>query len=408
MIGVAVLGSTGSIGASTLDVVARHPDRFRLVAIGARRSAAKLAEQIGRYRPAYAALADEAAAAELPELLGNSAPQTRILVGEGALTEIAAMPEVHSVMAAIVGAAGLPSTLAAARAGKRLLLANKESLVMAGPLLMEAVRAGGAVLLPIDSEHNAIFQCMPHDLQVGTAPKGVRRVLLTASGGPFRDWTREAIATATPEQACAHPNWVMGRKISVDSATLMNKGLELIEACLLFGLPPQQVEVVLHPQSIVHSAVEYQDGSVLAQLGSPDMRTPIAHALAWPDRISSGVEFLDLIRTARLDFRAPDPEKFRCLALAQAAARAGGLAPAVLNAANEVAVQAFLDRQLNFLDIAAVIESVVVRSGEGVVGSLEDVLAADSESRQRAHERIFGGRAAKDAIRSESARGAHA
>ena len=410
MIGVAVLGSTGSIGESTLDVVARHPDRFRLVAIGARRSAAKLAAQIARYRPAYAALVDETAAAELRGLLGNSAPQTRILVGEGALTEIAAMPEVHSVMAAIVGAAGLPSTLAAARAGKRLLLANKESLVMAGPLLMDAVRAGGAVLLPIDSEHNAIFQCMPHNLQVGTAPKGVRRVLLTASGGPFRDWTREAIAAATPEQACAHPNWVMGRKISVDSATLMNKGLELIEACLLFGLPPQQVEVVVHPQSIVHSAVEYLDGSVLAQLGSPDMRTPIAHALAWPDRIPSGVEFLDLVRTARLDFRAPDPDKFRCLALAQAAARTGGLAPAVLNAANEVAVQAFLDRQLNFLDIAAVIESVVVRSGDGVVGSLEDVLAADSESRQRAHERIFGGRdgATKDATRSESARGAHA
>jgi 1-deoxy-D-xylulose-5-phosphate reductoisomerase len=408
VIGVAVLGSTGSIGASTLDVVARHPDRFRLVAIGARRSATKLAAQIARYRPAYAALADEAAAAELRGLLGNSAPQTRILAGEGALTEIAAMSEVHSVMAAIVGAAGLPSTLAAARAGKRLLLANKESLVMAGPLLMEAVRAGGAVLLPIDSEHNAIFQCMPYNLQVGTAPKGVRRVLLTASGGPFRDWTREAIAAATPEQACAHPNWVMGRKISVDSATLMNKGLELIEACLLFGLPPQQVEVVVHPQSIVHSAVEYLDGSVLAQLGSPDMRTPIAHALAWPDRIPSGVEFLDLVRTARLDFRAPDPEKFRCLALAQAAARAGGLAPAVLNAANEVAVQAFLDRQLNFLEIAAVIESVVVRSGAGVVGSLEDVLAADSESRQRAHERIFGAHVAKDAIRSESSRGAHA
>lgn len=408
MIGVAVLGSTGSIGESTLDVVARHPDRFRLVAIGARRSAAKLAAQIARYRPAYAALADETAAAELRGLLGNSAPQTRILVGEDALTGIAAMPEVHSVMAAIVGAAGLPSTLAAARAGKRLLLANKESLVMAGPLLMDAVRAGGAVLLPIDSEHNAIFQCMPHNLQVGTAPKGVRRVLLTASGGPFRDWTREAIAAATPEQACAHPNWVMGRKISVDSATLMNKGLELIEACLLFGLPPQQVEVVVHPQSIVHSAVEYQDGSVLAQLGSPDMRTPIAHALAWPDRISSGVDFLDLIRTARLDFRAPDPDKFRCLALAQAAARAGGLAPAVLNAANEVAVQAFLDRQLNFLDIATVIESVVVQSGDGVVGSLEDVLAADSESRQRAHERIFGARATRDAITSESARGAHA
>jgi 1-deoxy-D-xylulose-5-phosphate reductoisomerase len=235
----------------------------------------------------------------------------------------------------------------------------------------------------------------------------VRRVLLTASGGPFRDWTHEAIAAATPEQAVAHPNWVMGRKISVDSATLMNKGLELIEACLLFGVPPQQVEVVVHPQSIVHSAVEYLDGSVLAQLGSPDMRTPIAHALAWPDRIASGVEFLDLIRTARLDFRAPDPEKFRCLALAQAAAHAGGLTPAVLNAANEVAVEAFLDRRLNFLEIAAVIEGVVAQSSGGVIGSLEDVLAADRESRQRASERIFGSHAA-EVRKSGTARGAHA
>ena len=397
MIGVAILGSTGSIGESTLDVVARHPDRYRLVAIGANRNVKKLAEQIARYRPAYAALADEAAAGELRQLLSHStngaaSPHTRLLAGAEALTEIAALSEVDAVMAAIVGGAGLRSTLAAARAGKRLLLANKESLVMAGPLLMEAVRAGGATLLPIDSEHNAIFQCMPHNMRVGTAPPGVRRVLLTASGGPFRDWTREAIATATPEQAVAHPNWVMGRKISVDSATLMNKGLELIEACLLFGLPPQQVDVVVHPQSIVHSAVEYLDGSVLAQLGSPDMRTPIAHALAWPDRIASGVEFLDLVRTARLDFRAPDPDKFRCLALAQAAARAGGLTPAVLNAANEVAVQAFLDRQLNFLEIATVIEAVVARSGGGGVGSLEDVLAADAESRQRARERIYGSR----------------
>jgi len=397
VIGVAILGSTGSIGESTLDVVARHPDRFRLVAIGANRNVTKLADQIARYRPAYAALADETAAGELRQLLSHSTngaatPHTRLLAGAEALTEIAALSEVDAVMAAIVGGAGLRSTLAAARAGKRLLLANKESLVMAGPLLMDAVRAGGATLLPIDSEHNAIFQCMPPNMRVGTASPGVRRVLLTASGGPFRDWTREAIATATPEQAVAHPNWVMGRKISVDSATLMNKGLELIEACLLFGLPPQQVDVVVHPQSIVHSAVEYLDGSVLAQLGSPDMRTPIAHALAWPDRIASGVEFLDLVRTARLDFRAPDPDKFRCLALAQAAARAGGLTPAVLNAANEVAVQAFLDRQLNFLDIATVIETVVARSGGGGVGSLEDVLAADAESRQRARERIYGSR----------------
>jgi 1-deoxy-D-xylulose-5-phosphate reductoisomerase len=408
LIGVAVLGSTGSIGESTLDVVARHPDRFRLVAIGANRNVTKLADQITRFRPDYAALADESAAGELRSQLAQrgAAPPTRILAGAQALTEIAALREVTAVMAAIVGAAGLRSTLAAARAGKRLLLANKESLVMAGPLLMEAVRAGGATLLPIDSEHNAIFQCMPHNLRVGEAPAGVRRVLLTASGGPFRDWTREAIATATPEQACAHPNWVMGRKISVDSATLMNKGLELIEACLLFGLPPQQVEVVVHPQSIVHSAVEYEDGSVLAQLGSPDMRTPIAHALAWPERIASGVQFLDLIRTARLDFRAPDPEKFRCLALAQAAARAGGLAPAIINAANEVAVQAFLDRQLNFLEIATVIETVVARNGGGVVSSLEDVLAADADSRQRARERIQGSRVTTP--KSEAARGARA
>ncbi len=408
MIGVAILGSTGSIGESTLDVVARHPDRFRLVAIGANRNVAKLAEQIARHRPDYAALADETAAAELRSLLaqrGASGP-TRILAGPQSLTEIAALTEVDAVMAAIVGAAGLRSTLAAARAGKRLLLANKESLVMAGPLLMDAVRSGGATLLPIDSEHNAIFQCMPNNMRVGEASPGVRRVLLTASGGPFRDWTHEAIATATPEQACAHPNWVMGRKISVDSATLMNKGLELIEACLLFGLPPQQVEVVVHPQSIVHSAVEYEDGSVLAQLGSPDMRTPIAHALAWPERIASGVSFLDLIRTARLDFRAPDPEKFRCLALAQAAARAGGLAPAILNAANEVAVQAFLDRQLNFLEIATVIEAVVARSGGGVIGSLEDVLAADAESRQRARERVLSSRA--PLAKGEVARGARA
>jgi 1-deoxy-D-xylulose-5-phosphate reductoisomerase len=405
VIGVAVLGSTGSIGESTLDVVARHPDRFRLVAIGANRNVAKLTEQVARYRPDYAALADETAARELRERLPASTP-TRVLAGQDALTEIASMSAVDAVMAAIVGGAGLRSTLAAARAGKRLLLANKESLVMAGPLLMDAVRAGGATLLPIDSEHNAIFQCMPHDMRVGEAPRGVRRVLLTASGGPFRDWEHQAIATATPEQACAHPNWVMGRKISVDSATLMNKGLELIEACLLFGLPPQQVEVVVHPQSIVHSAVEYLDGSVLAQLGSPDMRTPIAHALAWPERITSGVELLDLIRTARLDFRAPDTDKFRCLALAQAAARAGGLMPAVLNAANEIAVQAFLDRQLNFLEIATVIETVVARSSGGVVGSLEDVLAADAESRQRARERVLGSRVTT--LKSEAARGARA
>jgi 1-deoxy-D-xylulose-5-phosphate reductoisomerase len=403
--GVVVLGSTGTVGERTLDVLARNPGRFQLVALAANRNAARLAQQIRQWRPAYAALADPNAARELTQLLGSSATGTRVLVGETALCELASLPEADSVMAAIVGAAGLRSTLAAARAGKRLLLANKESLVMAGPLLMEAVRAGGAQLLPIDSEHNAIFQCLPAQSRAGQTPPGVRRVLLTASGGPFRDWTRAALQAVTPEAACAHPNWVMGRKISVDSATLMNKGLELIEACFLFGLTPAQVEILVHPQSIVHSLVEYLDGSLLAQLGSPDMRTPIAHALGWPERIPSGVEFLDLIRTGRLEFQAPDPERFPCLALAQAAARAGGLQPVVLNAANEVAVQAFLERRLNFLEIPAVIEAVTSQSvGGGAIGTLDDVLAADSEARRLANERLTGLRGA----RSEAARGAHA
>jgi 1-deoxy-D-xylulose-5-phosphate reductoisomerase len=391
MTGVVVLGSTGSIGESTLDVLARHPDRFRLVALGANRSVGKLADQIRRYRPAYAAMADEGAARELVSELGPAARGTRIMAGVGALTEIATLPEAECVMAAIVGAAGLRSTLAAARAGKRLLLANKESLVMSGPLLMDAVRASGATLLPIDSEHNAIFQCLPTGSRTGETPRGVRRILLTASGGPFRDWEAAAIAAATPEAACAHPNWVMGRKISVDSATLMNKGLELIEACFLFALTPDRVDILVHPQSIVHSLVEYLDGSLLAQLGSPDMRTPIAYALAWPERMASGVEFLDLVKTSRLDFRAPDLQKFRCLALAQSAARAGGLTPAVLNAANEVAVHAFLERRLNFPGIASVIEEVITRCTAGAIGGLDDVLAADAEARRLASERIDGG-----------------
>jgi 1-deoxy-D-xylulose-5-phosphate reductoisomerase len=303
-----------------------------------------------------------------------------------------------------VGAAGLSSTLAAARAGKRLLLANKESLVMSGTLLMDAVRESGATLLPIDSEHNAIFQCLPAGSRTGATPKGVRRILLTASGGPFRDWPADAIAAATPEAACAHPNWVMGRKISVDSATLMNKGLELIEACFLFALSPDRVEIVVHPQSIIHSLVEYLDGSLLAQLGSPDMRTPIACALSWPERMASGVEFLDLVKTSRLDFRAPDPQKFRCLALAQSAARAGGLTPVALNAANEVAVHAFLERRLNFPGIAAVIEEVVTRCPAGAIGGLDDVLAADAEARRLASERIDGGLRAAGGRSLEGAR----
>jgi 1-deoxy-D-xylulose-5-phosphate reductoisomerase len=309
-----------------------------------------------------------------------------VLAGEEALAQIAAHADVDYVMAAIVGAAGLSSGLAAARAGKRLLIANKESLVMAGPLLMQAVRASGAVLLPIDSEHNAIFQCLPHGARPGEAPQGVRRILLTASGGPFLDWDSAQIARATPEQACKHPNWVMGRKISVDSATLMNKGLEFIEACMLFGVAPDQIEVVVHRQSIIHSMVEYLDGSVLAQLGSPDMRTPIAHALAWPERLPSGVQFLDLLKVGSLDFQAPDPERFPCLRLAQSAARAGGLAPAALNAANEVAVEAFLGGRLNFGDIPAVIDAVMQKAAAGTIRSLDDVLAADGEARVRARE----------------------
>jgi 1-deoxy-D-xylulose-5-phosphate reductoisomerase len=298
--------------------------------------------------------------------------------------EIASLPEVATVMAAIVGAAGLPSTLAAARAGKRLLLANKESLVMAGPLLMRLVRASGATLLPIDSEHNAVFQCLPRDSRCGDVPSGVKRILLTASGGPFLDTPRARLDYVTPAEACRHPNWVMGRKISVDSATLMNKGLEFIEACLLFGLPPAQVEVLIHRESIVHSLVEYVDGSVLAQLGAPDMRTPIAHALAWPERVASGVQSLDLIRVGNLRFEAPDLQRFPALALAQDAARAGGSRPASLNAANEVAVAAFLEGGLNFARIPAVIESVMATTSVGEVRDLEDVMAADAEARERA------------------------
>lgn len=384
LVGVAILGSTGSVGEATLDVIARHPDRFRVVALGAHRNVEKLADQCRRFSVPYAALADSAASARLEgELRARKAP-TRVIGGADPLAEIASLPEVHSVMAAIVGAAGLHSTFAAARAGKRLLLANKESLVMAGPLLMQTVRAAGATLLPIDSEHNAVFQCLPPNARSGEAPPGVKRILLTASGGPFLDTDRARLERVTPDEACAHPNWVMGRKISVDSATLMNKGLEFIEACLLFGVTPQQVEVLIHRESIVHSLVEYVDGSVLAQLGAPDMRTPIAHALAWPERVASGVQSLDLVKVGTLRFEAPDLQRFPALALAQEAARAGGLRPASLNAANEVAVSAFLEGGLNFARIPAVIESVMANTAGGEIRDLDDVLAADAEARTRA------------------------
>jgi len=395
MKGVAVLGATGSVGESTLDVLARHPDRFEIVALAAHSDAARLAGQCLRYRPALAALADPGAARELRVRLRAERCPTEVLEGPEALEALARDPRTEIVMAAISGAAGLGSTLAAASSGKRLLLANKESAVMAGPLLMAALRAGGGMLIPIDSEHNAIFQCLPAGARPGEAPRGVRRVLLTASGGPFLHWDSAAIALATPEQACAHPRWKMGRKISVDSATLMNKGLECIEAAVLFGLHPDQISVVVHPQSLLHSLVEYEDGSLLAQLGSPDMRTPIAQALGWPERIGSGVEFLDLIQAARLDFQAPDPERFPCLRLAAEAARRGGLAPLWLNAADEVAVAAFLDKRLNFGDIPAVIDTVMNSFKGGDMADLPTVLAADAEARACARQLIGGPAAAR-------------
>ena len=382
--GVAILGSTGSVGEHTLDVIARHPDRFRVVALGANRNVEKLVDQCLRFSVPYAALGDTTATSRLESALRARKAPTKVIGGADALVTIAALPEVDSVMAAIVGAAGLPSTLAAARAGKRLLLANKESLVMAGPLLMQIVRDAGATLLPIDSEHNAVFQCLPHGTVVGVEPPGIKRILLTASGGPFLDVDGARLERVTPDEACAHPNWVMGRKISVDSATLMNKGLEFIEACLLFGVKPAQVEVLIHRESIVHSLVEYVDGSLLAQLGAPDMRTPIAHALAWPERVTSGVQSLDLVKVGQLRFEAPDLRRFPALALAQEAARAGGFRSASLNAANEVAVSAFLDGGLNFARIPAVIESVMATTSGGEIRDLDDVLAADAEARVRA------------------------
>jgi 1-deoxy-D-xylulose-5-phosphate reductoisomerase len=377
---LAIFGSTGSIGASTLDVVRRHPDRFRIVALTAQRNHARLLEQCREHRPPFAVLDDARSAGALEASLRAEGIDTQVALGPAALEDLARSAEVDTVMAAIVGAAGLGSTLAAAQAGKRVLLANKESLVVAGPLLLDAARSSGARLIPIDSEHNAIFQCLPH-FATGELAPGVRRILLTASGGPFLRATRGEMAAASPDQACAHPRWQMGRKISVDSATLMNKGLELIEACRLFGTEPRQIEVVVHPQSIVHSLVEYVDGSVLAQLGNPDMRTPIAHALGWPERIPSGVESLDLVATARLDFEAPDLARFPALRLARSAAEAGGTVPAALNAANEVAVAAFLTGRLGFLGIAETIERVLERQPGGSVNSLADVLAADSAAR---------------------------
>jgi 1-deoxy-D-xylulose-5-phosphate reductoisomerase len=389
--GLAILGSTGSIGRSTLEVVALHPERFRVAVLGARRSWQSIVEQAKRFKPDLVVLVDPAAAAQARAALRDCGSAARVECGADALAQAVAGDNVQVVMAAIVGAAGLQSTLAAVHAAKRVLLANKEALVMAGPLLMDEVRRAGAEIIPIDSEHNAIFQCMPGGYLPGDTARGVLRVILTASGGPFRCADPSSLEHVTPDEACAHPKWKMGRKISVDSATLMNKGLEVIEATLLFGLPESRVDVLVHPQSVVHSLVEYADGSMLAQLGAPDMRTPIAQALAWPERFASGVQSLNLAEIGQLGFEPPDHQRFPSLKLARAAARAGGTAPAVLNAANEVAVQAFLDRRLNFTAIAAVIDKVLQRLDSSPVKALGDVLDADAAARRLAESLIEPG-----------------
>jgi 1-deoxy-D-xylulose-5-phosphate reductoisomerase len=383
---VTVLGATGSIGTSTLDVIARHPERYRVHALTAHRSREALRDLCLAHCPDVAVLADSRDAAWLRGQLADAGLATEVRAGGEALVEVAESDSVDVVMAAIVGAAGLLPTLAAVRAGKRVLLANKEALVMSGALFMDAVRRYGATLLPIDSEHNAIYQCLPPGHRGGLMRHGVTQLLLTASGGPFRGWTPGDLATVTPEQACAHPNWSMGRKISVDSATLMNKGLELIEACWLFDARPAQVQVVVHPQSVIHSMAAYSDGSVIAQLGNPDMRTPIAFGLAWPERIEAGVEALDLFAVARLDFEAPDESAFPCLRLAREAMAAGGTAPAVLNAANEVAVEAFLDGRLGFTGIGELVARIRDALPVEAATDLETVLEADRRARQAARQ----------------------
>lgn len=383
---VTLLGATGSVGTSTLDVIERHPDRYHLHALTAHTSVEKMLAQCLKHRPEHAVMGTEDAAHQLGTALEAQGVSTRVSWGEQALCDVAAQAEV--VVAGIVGAAGLMPTLAAVRAGRRILLANKEALVMSGALFMREVARSGAVLLPLDSEHNAIFQCLPREHRGGLERHGITRLLLTASGGPFRDRDRATLAQVTPEQACAHPNWSMGRKISVDSATLMNKGLELIEACWLFDATPDQIEVVVHPQSVIHSMAAYSDGSVLAQLGNPDMRTPIAHALAWPERIDAGVAPLDLFTVARLDFQAPDLESFPCLRLAREAMTAGGTAPAVLNAANEVAVDAFLAGTLGFTDIPTVVETVMSRIETQGADELDVILSHDRLARLEAQDVI--------------------
>ena len=381
---VTILGATGSIGRQTLDVLARNPERYRVLGLTAGHRWRELAEHCLTWRPRFAALADEQAAEALRNHLREAGSHTQVLAGHAGVAEVAALQEADTVVAAIVGAAGVRPTLAAVEAGKKILLANKETLVVTGALFMEAVKRHGATLLPVDSEHNAIFQCLPAD---GVGP-GVRRLLLTASGGPFRGWTREQLTAVTPEQAVCHPNWDMGPKISVDSATLMNKGLEYIEACWLFDVAPERIDVVIHPQSVVHSMVEYLDGSVLAQMGTPDMRTPIACALSWPERIESGASRLDFATLSGLDFQAPDNQAFPCLGLARQAMEEGGAATAVLNAANEEAVAAFLDRRLGFNAIGAVVEETLQRTPSSRCADVDAVMDVDARARDLARSLI--------------------
>ncbi len=385
---ITILGSTGTIGVNTLDVISRHPDRYKVFALTANTNVDKLFEQCCEYRPKYVVMVNDASAEQLLKRLHDAeVVDTEVLTGVSGLEQVASDTEVDYVMAAIVGAAGLLPTLAAAKSGKRVLLANKESLVMSGKLLMDAVSDNNATLLPIDSEHNAIWQCMPQTESTrksALATQGVTKILLTASGGPFREIPVERLSQVTPEQACAHPNWKMGRKISVDSATMMNKGLEVIEACWLFHTNAENIQVIMHPQSIVHSMVAYSDGSVLAQMGNPDMRTPIAHALAWPDRVDAGVEPLDFFVVAHLSFEKPDFDRFPCLRLSYDAAQRGGTAAAVLNAANEVAVAKFLAGDIQFTDIAGVVSSVLENATIHEADSLEVVIQDDVWAREYA------------------------
>lgn len=385
--GIAVLGSTGSVGKSTLDVIARNPDSFHVVALGARCSVDELFTQVKQFTPAYIVLTDEQAAKQFEYKLKQLSYSPTLIVGEEGLNDIAVLPQVDCVMAAIVGAAGLLSTLAAAKAGKMVLLANKESLVMSGELLIAAAKRYQATLLPIDSEHNAVFQCM-HNLANDEVKEGVRRVVLTASGGPFLNTALSMLSDVTPEQACAHPKWEMGRKISVDSATMMNKGLEVIEACLLFNLDVSTVDVIIHPQSIIHAMVTYQDGSIMAHMGYPDMRVPIAHAMAWPQRINSGVAGLDMTQHSGLEFFQPDIQRFPCLKLASEVLNCGGVAPTVMNAANEIAVQSFLERKLKFTQIYQVVAEVVEKFEPVAANNVEAIIEVDQQARQLAERHI--------------------